>query len=659
MSKPKGLKDHKKAQKEKAMAKRAAAAAGQAKAKKGSKVEKKVDAVAEDTARQAVTSPAEKIIQEKVKIAIVQDLIAEDTVTPHIADIGVVDEDVCKYKSAILHPARGANSMSAMVSQVDEVPQEKPVIAVVLVAQDTCEYKSAIIDYATVANTISAMVAEKIDEDISEKISIPTITVKAPSTTDTIPQDTEVAASVTIAQDELAAKATATAAHRKKLEADLYDGMESAQKCFARINGVNSATAEYNDNVVDVVYGNAVSDSSLADAASERAADDTGIEYVAVHNAAAYTPENILQDAVIPEATDVVVDDVATVPSNEPETPNNSITWAQLLFSTANAGASTVSAPRANSPLTLAEVEKMQADAKASNSSSLDINQLFAAGKAERAIAVRMPKAVAASTVPEITQLFAVEGAPIIRPPPARNWAPVVAGMTFGCMDKIADDESPVEPVVIGGRSRTPVDRKLIEAVVLGRPEELADVSKVSSPVLEGNANDKPVPRVLQVGSEKLMSMLGVDGRVSTPVPTQQNGQEGTDKFMALLGYPRLRTTSGSTVPTPPQLSPVMNGRRSTPNTDVTITPPPLDDGLAKSNTHNFSKNDCVAGQGSNMGASSVPYDYQNLGAGPQYPAAQYAADPFFHEYHLYGLPGFPTPFYGQWHQHSQGYARW
>ncbi|KAH4133331.1 hypothetical protein HBI38_210420 [Parastagonospora nodorum] len=638
MSKPKGLKDHKKAEKEKAIAKRAAAAAEQAKSKKGSKVEKKVktvvvqEPVAEDIVQQAVTSPTKEVAQEKkVEVTVIAEPIAKDIVT----------------------------------SPVDEVSQEKPVIAVVVVDQDTCEYKSAILDCALVTNTASAVVAEKIDEDISEKITIPTITVEAPSAINTIPQVIDVAAPISTDEDALAAKVAATVAHRKKLEADLYDGMETAQERFARVRRVTSATVEYHYDVVIAVDDDAVSACSLADVDElERAVDGIGIEYVTVHDVAAYTPEDAFADAV--------VDEVTGTHAVKLEAANKFITMDQLFCSTTTTGTCTVGASRPKSPLTLAEVEEMQAEAKAasnsSKSSSLDINQLFAADNAERTIIVRMPKAVAASTVPEITQLFAAEGAPIVRLPAAagnspvraaRTWACVLAGMTFGCMDEIADDANPVEPVIIGGRSRTPVDHKLIEAVVFGRPDEFEDISsEVPFPAVQGNANDKPLPADLQLGSEKLMSMLGVDGRVPTPAPTQQNGQEGADKIMALLGFPRSRTASGSSVPTPPQSSPDMNGRRSTPNTQVTVTPPPLDNHLANSNSHNFSKNDCGAWKVPNMGPSSGPYSYQQPGFGPQYATAQYVAQPCFPEYHPHGLPGFNTPFYGQW-QNSRGYAPW
>jgi hypothetical protein len=104
MTKPKGMKDRKKADKQKALAKRAAAAAEQSKSKKEFKALKKIEAavveelVMENLAQKATASVTKEVCQERPAIDIV---LSADLV--EACKTVMVDHDIGKYKSGTLH----------------------------------------------------------------------------------------------------------------------------------------------------------------------------------------------------------------------------------------------------------------------------------------------------------------------------------------------------------------------------------------------------------------------------------------------------------------------------------------------------------------------------------------------------------------------------
>jgi hypothetical protein len=241
MKKSKGLKDHKKAQKEKAIAKRAVAAADQSKSKNGQRLVTKMEPMGpkittyETSVQQNAAAPAE-VISEK-----------------NVVDIGTVEarEEMSTRKS------------SPWGTSLDEY-----------------------------AHTTSAAVHEK-DlcspfEDNSANM-VPVIIVDAPSNTcianDTaIPQHDGSQEHASTTHHASTMETFDVYAHRAAVETDLFENMESPKERFARINHIASATVEchhVNDQEDDFLPAEPSIDLYST---SERAVDEYGWECVAVRD---------------------------------------------------------------------------------------------------------------------------------------------------------------------------------------------------------------------------------------------------------------------------------------------------------------------------------------------------------------------------------------
>jgi hypothetical protein len=537
-------------------------------------------------------------------------------------------------------------------------------------------------------NITSVVITKKADEDISEDIIVPTIIIDTSSdtnTVDTVAQYLEVATPVSIVQAAPIPKIVDIKAERHKLEVRLYDSMESPMVRLARINRTASATAEYHYNVDDIEDYDVFFDQSSVDPdKSKRATDGNGFECVTVHDANSADTLNDDFEGVIAESTHASIDEVTGAHFNEPPTAGKA---TQLFSKIADTSASIVDTSNTKVSQTLDEVEESQkaksevADPasawQTSLPSSLSADQLFAAVKAEGTNMVRLSDATADSPISATSQLFAAleaESAIVVRLPvtagnslvrAARTLACVEAGLTFVCEEEISLDSSFIDTAIVACevqkssaevRPRPPVAPEVLKRIVLHCPDETAeaqpfidpaiislktmeqqDVQEMSLPIVDTQVHDKPLQHVMDWGSEKIMTLLGVSGRAPTPVLAHQ---EGVDKIIALMGAARSRTTSSSSVPTPPDFSPVMNSGRSTPNTHLSVTPP-LDECLAQSKGYNFAANGCVPGWAPHMGGFyPVVCGYQH----PDFDPAQ----SFASEYQYQSAPAFPDFVPGQ-----------
>jgi hypothetical protein len=538
MKKFKGLKDHKKAQKEKAIAKRAVAAADQSKSKNGQRLVTKMEPMGpkittyETSVQQSAAAPAE-VISEK-----------------NVVDIGTVEarEEMSTRKS------------SPWGTSLDEY-----------------------------THTTSAAVHEK-DlcspfEDNSANM-VPVIIVDAPSNTcianDTaIPQHDGSQEHASTTHHASTMETFDVYAHRAAVETDLFENMESPKERFARINHIASATVEchhVNDQEDDFLPAEPSIDLYST---SERAVDEYGWECVAVRD-----------DALAGDA-------MATT---------HILSADQLFSMVSETGVSRVGSSESKNFSSLQMVEEQQ------KITSGDAQSMCAELNTSSVVATQASSITVCPSIAGVDVAAAeLDCSPAVDMPSdagdaqtraARARACITAGLNLGCHEELADAQTFIDPAIISCTvtkasqvipTRSTV-QPCVKALVFTCPDETVedhasiDPAVISCEIKEKKDSEENVhvtsaspshspelEAALFVGSEKIMTTLGIGGRAPTPESAS--------------GVLRSRTTSHSSSAYAQGISTGATGGFNTPVTHHSVSPPIANMDFAQKNHDGFDFN--------------------------------------------------------------------
>jgi len=564
MKKPKGNKDYKKAQKEKAAAKRIAAAE-KAKQLKVAKVEKKAEVakveenVGETSAQHDISSP--------VKV-----IAADESVGDAVALAGAVD--VRDDNSAVQESATAVDTMLNRGTPVLTSAKEVPMVD----GHDSfgAEYfkETVVAEHDVFSCNMSPEICSTVDTHIHANDQ-----VIGDQTSDTNGQ-------VPITDSTPSVDTFDIHAHRKALEAALYDNMESPMERLARLAPITTADAEFNG----VLYERDVSvaeyipeDDSMT---IKRAVDDNGFGMLATHTD---TPDDavIARSMSIDDLFSKVSDSGASVaghsnaqvsrtladvesqqdaqyePVDATTTPSMSVD--ELFAMVSSSGASVVGSSAAKTSRALVDVESQQeavryhphfaGSLENDKSVSVSVVQLFAAAASEEELVVELPAAAGDEHTRRARKMMCIE-----------------AGITFGCEDELQDAQPKFDAAI--------VSCKISEVQALGDPAIIScKIKEQHGDPFEASAadntphHDAARKASMDDGSQKLKDMLGIS---STASSFSSASQDGADKIMSLLGVDRPRVVSDSTIYSKAASSTGRDDRAQTPHTHYSVSPPPM-----------------------------------------------------------------------------------
>jgi hypothetical protein len=612
MKKSKGLKDHKKLQKEKAIANRAAVAAKRSKSKKAQHIVNKVEPYAckettnEVLAQQSAASPTKAISDEEMASFGTVEHREEMSVAPNSV---LVNHSTCKSDPRLQLLGRKTYNTS------DAVLEEK--------SNSFLKHQSTQMAPVHIINTSS-------NTDANDNTGI----VQNGSSLSNIPM-INFASTMEIFNVD---------AYRKGVENELYENMESPKEWLARISHIASATVGCHHDPQDAEDDPLPEDNPIdTDSVAKHAVDDNG-----------WQCEAFSEDAPA-------------------DTPTSQISSIDQLFSMVTAtGVMTVSAPRVAVSHSLEVIEEQQKtvtdDAQPPSAMEkgttifMTVKELFiptdasdgtsivcmpaGAGDA-RTRAVRAQALIASGQTfgcyDDLAETQATVGPSIVscvtekaaQDIPTRSTVQeCVKALVYTCADESVEVNSPLlDPAVVGFKVKKQK----------GPQENVAATSDtlLRSPEFEA---------VLVADSEKLMATLGVGGCI----PTSESASSAR----------RSRSTSYGSSVHAHNTSPSTTAGFDTPLTPHSVSPPPLEDkdfaaknhdnfafnadapAWAPNNRHNFAFN----GNASTWtpdpvgNFSTPPYGLQHPGFGPHRVMHGYAMQ-----------PSFPAPVPNQTHYGQQG----
>ncbi|KAF2825335.1 hypothetical protein CC86DRAFT_407552 [Ophiobolus disseminans] len=390
MKKSKGMKDHKKAQKEKAIAKRAAAAE-KAKQKNTVKIEKKVEPAeleklaCERFAQLAASSPIEGVTEELV------DGTAILVSTVDARDETFLVQDITPAVDLVLnHGTPESATKTPMVDRHDSFRSEC-VIEDVTAAEQKMSHKIVF-------------------EEFSAMHASPPSPCDAPRRPDMEP-----------VHHALVVEPTSDAApfdihaHRKALEDALYDNMESPSTRHARLTHTSSADAEFNANQDPYDYLTPESIFEVDSHTIKRATDSNGFDVVAV-----CTP------SLVDEEPGTIGDDAPQ--ACEQEDDKSFCPAVAQLFAAADSEHELVVELPAEASDDASQVYQQEGD----KSFCPSVAQLFAAATSEAELVVELPAEAGDETTRRARKLMFIE-----------------ADMTFGCEDQYSAGPLYADPAIV------------------------------------------------------------------------------------------------------------------------------------------------------------------------------------------------------------------